>query len=245
MIRDLGTVCWKEIRELLHQAGTVRKTLRSLAFMLAVFGLFLPWQIGRALVETPAAIMPWIWVPFMLVSGVVADSFAGERERHTLETLLASRLPDEAILLGKVLTATLYGWTFAVVSAAVGLVTVNVFHGDGSIVLYPPELAIALLVFGFLGSALMACAGVLVSLRAATTRQAAQTLSLAIVGVLFVPIVVLELVPEAWRTALAALLRGFDTPAAGLLGAGLLAFVDAALLLAAAARFRRTRLLLD
>ena len=34
----------------------------------------------------------WMWFSLLLVINVVADSFAGERERHTLETLLASRL---------------------------------------------------------------------------------------------------------------------------------------------------------
>ncbi|MGZ6340463.1 MAG: ABC transporter permease [Candidatus Limnocylindrales bacterium] len=245
MIEDFTTVCWKEVRELLHQSGSVAKTLRSLGFMLAVFAVFLPWQFGRALIDSPAALLPWVWVPFMLVSGVVADSFAGERERHTLETLLASRLSDRAILLGKVATAAVYGWGFALVSAALGLVVVNIFHGGDGVLFYPPGLLLGLVVFGFLGSLLMACAGVLVSLRAATTRQAAQTLSLAIVGLLFVPLIVLQLVPEAWRLELARFLAGLDTPAAAALGALAMVALDVFLLTVATARFQRSRLLLD
>ncbi|HEX8939609.1 MAG TPA: ABC transporter permease subunit [Candidatus Limnocylindrales bacterium] len=242
---DLLTVCWKEVRELLHQSGSVGRTLRNLAFMLAVFGVFLPWEFGRALVDSPAALLPWVWVPFMLVSGVVADSFAGERERHTLETLLASRLPDDAILLGKVITAALYGWGFALVSAAIGLATVNVTHAEGTLLLYPPELLVGLVVFGLLGSLLMATAGVLVSLRAATTRQAAQTLSLAIVGLLFVPIVALQLLPGTVRLALVRFVAGLDMPlTASLAAIGLIA-ADMVLLGLALARFRRASLLLD
>ena len=36
---------------------------------------------------------------------MIADGIPGERERHTLETLLASRLSDRSILLGKVMAA--------------------------------------------------------------------------------------------------------------------------------------------
>ena len=71
-------------------------------------------------------LVAWSWVPLMLVAGVVADSFAGERERHTLETLLASRLSDEAILVGKVTAAVGYGWGFTLVMAVVSLVSVNI-----------------------------------------------------------------------------------------------------------------------
>ena len=73
--------------------------------MIAVFGVFLPLQNGASWVTSPITMVYWAWMPLMLVTGVIADSFAGERERHTLETLLASRLPDRAILLGKVAAA--------------------------------------------------------------------------------------------------------------------------------------------
>ena len=66
----------------------------SLVILVGVFGVFLPLQSGAEWVQSPATVFYWGWVPLMLVGGAVADSFAGERERHTLETLLASRLPD-------------------------------------------------------------------------------------------------------------------------------------------------------
>ena len=52
----------------------------------------------------------------MMVSSLVADSFAGERERHTLETLLASRLPDRAILAGKLLVPVAVAWGAALLA---------------------------------------------------------------------------------------------------------------------------------
>jgi ABC-type Na+ efflux pump permease subunit len=52
---------------------------------------------------------------------MITDSIAGERERQTLETLLASRLPDRAILLGKVAAITLLGWLLLALGALPGI----------------------------------------------------------------------------------------------------------------------------
>jgi ABC-2 type transport system permease protein len=104
----------------LFQRGSLRGGWLGLVIFVAVFGILLPLQSGRGWVESPTGLAVWAWVPFLLVSSVVADSFAGERERHTLETLLASRLPDRAILFGKLATAVGYGWGFALLSLSTG-----------------------------------------------------------------------------------------------------------------------------
>ncbi len=52
---------------------------------------------------------------------MITDSIAGERERQTLETLLASRLPDRAIVLGKIIAVTLFGWGLLLLGMIPGL----------------------------------------------------------------------------------------------------------------------------
>ena len=64
---------------------------------------------------------------------MIADSFAGERERHTLETLLASRLSDRAILFGKIAACIAYGWLMAMLCVLVGTITENVSHWEGQV----------------------------------------------------------------------------------------------------------------
>ena len=137
MIGDVLTVVWKEWRELLQVGGTVRGGRLSLVILVAVFGVFLPLQSGAEWVQSPVTVFYWGWVPLMLVGSAVADSFAGERERHTLETLLASRLPDSAILLGKMAAAISYGWGLVLVMLALSLVTVNVAARTGPWLLFP------------------------------------------------------------------------------------------------------------
>ncbi|MGC8633131.1 MAG: ABC transporter permease [Candidatus Limnocylindrales bacterium] len=245
MTTDVLTIARKDLREMLLQSGTLRRSLRGILFSLLVFGVFLPLQIGPDLVREPAAILPFAWAPLLLASGMVADGIAGERERHTLETLLASRLSDRAILLGKVLAAVAYGWGFMLVSAAVGLITVNLAHAGHGILVYQPVAIVLLGGFGFLGAGLVASAGTLVALRASTVRQATQNINVAIVAVVFVPLLVLEMLPLEARRGLVTGLNGLDWGMIAV-GAGLLlVLVDLLLLMAAMARFRRAELILD
>ena len=245
MIGDILTIAWKDLREVLLQAGTLRRSLRGLLFSFLIFGVFLPLQIGPELVRQPAAILPFAWVPLLLARGMVADGIAGERERHTLETLLASRLSDRAILLGKVVAAIAYGWGFMLVSAAVGLVTVNVVNAGHGLLLYAPEALSLLGVFGLLGAGLVACGGALVALRAPTVRQAAQNMNLAIFAVVLVPVLGLQVLPVDMRRQVFTTLGGLDWLTIGVGAAAILAVADFLLLAAAMARFQRARLILD
>lgn len=245
MIEDALTIAQKDLRETLLQSGTLRRSLRGLLFSVVVFGVVLPLQIGPDLVRQPAAILPFAWVPLLLASNMIADGIAGERERHTLETLLASRLADRSILLGKVVAAVAYGWGFMVVNAMVGLVTVNLANTDQAILLYSPQAILILGVFGLLGAGFVACGGSLVALRAPTVRQAAQNMSLVVVAVLLVPALAIPALPADVRRQVIDTLVGLDWLAIGVGLAAILAVLDVALFAAAMLRFQRTRLILD
>ena len=245
MIGDVLTVAWKEWRELLQLGGTHRGGRFSLVILVGVFGVFLPLQSGAEWVESPATVFYWGWVPLMLVGSAVADSFAGERERHTLETLLASRLPDSAILLGKIFAAVTYGWGLVMVMLVLSLITVNLAARTGPLLMFPWRFAVGAPLLALLGAGLAATAGVLVSLRASTVRQAAQTLNIGMLLLIFIPVLGIQALPDAWKAQLGA--WAMTIGAGGLLwvAAGLLALLDVSLLAAAFARFRRSRLVLD
>ncbi|MCX7683557.1 MAG: ABC transporter permease [Anaerolineae bacterium] len=241
---DLVTVMWKEWKEILSWGGH-RGKLNLLAIV-GAFGIFLPLQMGRAWVESPLMLAYWAWVPLFLVVSVTADSFAGERERHTLETLLASRLSDQAILLGKIGAAVGYGAGITWLSLLVGLATINLAYGKaGKLLLYPPAAILGIVGFCLLGAGLAATAGVLVSLRATTVRQAQQTLSIAILVLLFLLVFGTQLLPAAWKTALAELVTRIGTTYLLLFIAAVLALIDLGLLIAARMRFRRAQLILE
>jgi ABC-2 type transport system permease protein len=108
MIADIWTVMGKEWREYLvgsgagGSGGRARGIVVALLFI-GIASILWPLQMGRDLFTSAAPIIvDGLLLPYIILQTVIADSFAGERERHTLETLLASRLSDRAILFGKV-----------------------------------------------------------------------------------------------------------------------------------------------
>lgn len=244
MITDIWTIIWKETKEILFQRGNLRGGWLGLLVFIGVFGIFMPLQSGPEWVESPTGLFIWGWVPFLLVSGVVADSFAGERERHTLETLLASRLSDRAILSGKIAAAIAYGWGITMVSVFLGLITINVVHWQGKLSLYPAATGLGIVGLSFLVALLAAGLGVLVSLRAATVRQAQQTFSIAFF-LLFIPLFILPMLPEEWRARLVDMAVNANLSAIVIVLAIILFVIDVVLILAAMARFKRNRLILD
>jgi hypothetical protein len=62
---------------------------------------------------------------------------------------------------------------------------------------------------------------------------------------LFVPIYGIRALPAEWRSNLAQVLMGVNVRTAALAGAAFVAALDIGLFLAAMARFRRARLILD
>lgn len=244
LIFDIYTVVWKEWRELLFQRGSLRTTLMSLLPLLLVFSIFLPSQIGSLWVESPLTIGLWGWLPTLQVLALTADAFAGERERHTLETLLASPLSELAILLGKVITVVSYGWLMTLLVVLTGLIGVNFFDGNG-ILLYPASILFGGMVLGFLSATLAASIGVIVSLRSPTVRQAAQKLAFVSIALTWIPIIGFNLLPSLIQESLVNSAKGADITQVFYLILVVLALIDAGLLSIAMVRFKRSRLILD
>lgn len=177
-------------------------------------------------------------MPFLVASCIAADSFAGERERKTLETLPATRLSDRAIFLGKVLAALAYSWAFTLAAELTSLITVNVVKGTRGLFVYSPPM----LFIGLVGSALTALfavgVGLFVSLKAESTLAAQQMIGVGFFAIFFFgPMIMARLMTGPVNLKLAWELV---VPATGAL-----ALLDALLLASAIKRFQRARLILD
>ncbi len=240
----IWTVIWKEWRELLLLYGSRQGTVVRLLFSGLIIATFLPLQTENW-VNSPLVIGISGWLPLVWVSVIIADAFAGERERHTLETLLASPLSDRAILLGKVGAAVGYGWGYTMLILLLGLLTVNVFHGEGRLMLYSAPIALGAATLALETALLAASAGVLVSLRATTVRQAQQQLSLAVLILTLVPSLGVTILPYQLQTSWFSTLKHTATTEVFLLILLVLLVCDLSLLLLTMARFKRSRLILD
>jgi ABC-2 type transport system permease protein len=175
---DLATMIWKEWKDVIFQGGGWKAWIRPL-IMLGVVGVYVPLQGGQSWLDLgPIALFALLWIPFYLIINIIGDAFAGERERHTLETLLASRMPDRAIFLGKVLIGMAYGMGLILGSLLLGLIVANLTHSEGAWQFYPSDLLLGLLCLGLVVTLLGAGGGALVSLRSSTVRQAQQVLGI-------------------------------------------------------------------
>jgi ABC-2 type transport system permease protein len=127
-------------------------------------------------------------IPIMVSSVIASDSFAGEKERKTIEALLATPLSDSELLFGKILVSfipsMLVTWvSFAAYSAIVDFVSLSLF---GMAIL--PTSTWLVLVFLLAPAVALAGIGisVIISARVRGFREAQQ-----ISGILVVPIIAL------------------------------------------------------
>ena len=130
----------------------------------------------------------FLLLPFMVSNVIAADSFAGERERKTLESLLYTPLSDLELFLAKTITAWIPSLLVTVVSFVVTTFVVNLAAWPTmQRIFFPTPMWLVLVVWvapavGLLGLGAM----VLVSTRVRGVQESIQLSSLFVL-----PIVVL------------------------------------------------------
>jgi len=235
---DTLTVMWKERLMLFrYRGGRMRFVLTLLSPMLLAF--YVSWSSGIRWVEQPVPVLPCTLVAILAVIIVVPESFAGERERHTLETLLASRLGDGSILFGKLGVAVIFSMVLVAIVLVLGLLTANMFHWEGKLLLYLAGNLGITLVISLLMSVLVASIGVIISLGSETVQEATQTLA----GVILVPPIILGMLVLIFRREFISFVVMVGRPVSGLVVLLLFILVDVALVAELKRRFHRARLL--
>jgi ABC-2 type transport system permease protein len=231
MIGEIRTVAWKEWRNQLALRGR-----GGIALFVVLFGFALP------LIQRQFFLIFAVLLPLLLTISAAIDSFAGERERHTLETLLATPLTDGAILGGKLAGLMTWNWGVPMLTTPIGLAVVAIVYGLDGIPLSP---AVALLAaVGALALALLTAAvGVIASMRAATVREAELRLTALVLGPLVVLPALVAVAPAGWRDGALDLLAGARAETIATIVVTVLLVLDVAAIAVAARRFRRSRLL--
>lgn len=245
MIGDILTIVWKEWREFKDQLFKLKRGGLSALIVVLMLGIVTPLQMGPSWITSPLMLAYWPILAGSMVSTLIADAIAGERERHTLETLLATRLPDSAILIGKVVAAVIYGYVFAAMNIVVGWIVLNLRHAESGILWFPMKHMVALIILIGLNCLFLSGVGVFVSLRAATVRQAQQAFGVIMLVIFLGPALMIQALPSDRRLVVIAELSeiGVDTILKWvILG---LAIAALAVNVAALLRFKRGRLVLD
>ncbi len=137
----------------------------------------------------------YFFAPFFLIiplttsSVIASDSIAGEKERKTIEALLATPISDAELFLGKILvsfipTMIVSVFSFVVYSVIVDVASFSLFHGRVLL----PNLSWLMLIFGLSPTLALASIGlaVIVSTKVKGFKEAQQ-----INGLLLIPILAL------------------------------------------------------
>ncbi|MES2154041.1 MAG: ABC transporter permease subunit [bacterium] len=260
---DVGTVVWKEWREQFLRRGRPSRSTWGALFFVGILGIgtpiFFAFVFGNLLRGAAArslggdaflvsmvaltGVIAMAYQGAVVTIGFVVDSFAGERERHTLETLLAGPLPDRAILAGKILASALFILASTVAFSIFQFAACLVLWGGAGFGYAGALLAGPLL--GTLAGILVASIGAMVSMRAATVKAAAQILGLILLPLYMLPGLLNTILSYTDPGRAVVRFYQFVGPAWFVLivGAGLVV-VDAALFALALRLFRRDRLIL-
>jgi ABC-2 type transport system permease protein len=246
MSTDIMSVMWKEFKGLFKQGKSRSKSILVLLTPVFMFGIILPIQFREEWLGMAWSLTIALFTPLVLIAPTICESFAGERERHTLETLLASRLPDRGILFGKMIVSIVYGFGVTIFLLLMSLVVVNIFLWDGKFHFYQMNIFLADLGLSALFSGLMVTLGILISLRSATVQSAQQVLMMALVIPIFGIQAVVFLLPTFLpMESIREFLARFNYDQILLIFLGVLLLADIGLLLAAMSRFKRSRLILN
>lgn len=256
---DILTVARKELREILGGGGSRKGLIRELFFVF-LFGVFFPLSQAAAWRSGAVPTVFVFMIPLFLAGPYVADTFAGERERKTLETLLATRLPDSSIYLGKILAVCTYAWAVTQLILLASLVALNLSGAGaepagttaagaetGGLFLYPAAVWVASLTGSYAAALLISGIGTFISLRSETVRAAHQAMMLPLFVLIFGGSFGLgalwRALPLETQMSLARWASGVS-PMEAILGiVTILLLVDLFLLRLGVRRFRRSKLI--
>ncbi len=205
----------------------------------------LPVEIQTQLAQfTPNQVLIYIMVlyffaPFFLIIPVMAssvmgsDSFAGERERKTIEALLATPISDSELLLGKILVSFIPAMlvtfvSFGVYATIVDALTVGMFNG----MLLLPNVNFLIMIFGVAPTIALCSIGltVIISAKVKGFKEAQQISVVLLLPVLALVFAQISGVLVLGPLVLAALI-------------GLLAIVDVAVFYVGIKIFQREEIL--
>lgn len=169
----------KEFLEVVADRQSLRGTALQSMIFFGICGVFSPWRSAHGEMWSSLSLMLTLYglLPTVIATSVAADAFAGELERGTLESLLATAVTDAGVFWGKALTAVCMSLTLctACLLSAV-FITIHVNH-------LPPQTVdprvLLLVVLGHIGaSTCLTAIAIYVSSKVKVARAAQQALSI-------------------------------------------------------------------
>jgi ABC-2 type transport system permease protein len=205
---------WLDIRATFFSTRNLMPGLASMLVFSCAASVYEPARMGPEWLHSPEMIFFLVLlIPLSSIGFIGPDSFAGERRRNTLEPLLATPIPDPALLFGKVGITGLIGWGGLLLNLALGFLTVNLAAEHEGLLFYPPDILAGVIGVGLLISFLLAIVGVGSSLYSHTLLEAQNKMGMW----LFLPMIlaatfISPYMPAWWKMPITQWLSGFGRP---------------------------------
>jgi ABC-2 type transport system permease protein len=245
MIGDTFTILRKEWLEFRDQLLRLRRGGLSAVVIVLLLGVVTPLQFGPGWLNSWVVMFYFPTLAASMASALIVDAIAGERERQTLETLLATRLPDSAILFGKMVAALSYGSAFVAVNALVASLTLNAAYWREAPLFFSARFGGLLALLTLAACLAQTGIGLFISLRATTVRQAQQTFGVIMLVLFLTPAIAFQFLSDPLRATIVTTVRGWGTERIAVSAALILATIGLFATLLAWGRFQRGKIALD
>ncbi len=185
-MRGLWAVLRKELLETTSRRRLLGGPLGYVVALALIVGGAMPAMAHRSILEAPLTLISCLLIfPSLSSSNVAAYSFAGERERRTLETLLSTPLADWQISLGKIFAAVVVGVAVSILATAVAYLAHLQLGGGPTLV--PLHQLVAIVAVGAMAiNTLTSSLGAIIALRVTSAQMVLKLTSLASVSVFLV-----------------------------------------------------------
>lgn len=192
-IEKIITIARKEFIEILYSKNEVRMVYPGLitpAIILPILIIYSAPMLEAILninIEIDPAyilqyfinhIYPWFFMVgnASIAVSMITDSIAGEKERKTIERLLATPTDELTILLGKSIASWLYTFIPIIISFSLFIVSANIYASIlihyNYYILPSPEVIFILLVLSPILTLTLIGVGIIVSIKSKTIREA-------------------------------------------------------------------------
>jgi ABC-2 type transport system permease protein len=129
-VSDVFTIIRKEIAEVFGDWHSFYGVAIQTAVVVITCGILVPGDDTTVWLSPGRLILLYAMFPSVIAATFSADAFAGERERRTLPTLLATPISDGAIFLGKISTAVGISVACSLLAISAGVTTTLVKGED-------------------------------------------------------------------------------------------------------------------
>lgn len=189
-MRNVWLLVHKDVREAFGRRLIFVRLLIPAALLPIFYGVIIGLMIREAAHSEGAAGALASQVPFfaaivvllgsLVAVMITADAIAGEKERRTIETLLATPVSDIEIFSGKLLAGLLPAIVIGYAGGLMFVITACLVAGSAPLPLAPFLVTARIILAGVpFVAAILAAAGVIISSRCGTVATATQVSSLA------------------------------------------------------------------